>query len=34
MTSPQAGHLDLDTMRRAPKALLHDHLDDGLRPRG
>ncbi|HEX6886930.1 MAG TPA: adenosine deaminase [Candidatus Nanopelagicales bacterium] len=24
--------LDLDTCRRAPKALLHDHLDGGLRP--
>ena len=23
----------LDTIRRAPKALLHDHLDGGLRPR-
>ena len=23
---------DLDTIRRAPKALLHDHLDGGLRP--
>jgi adenosine deaminase len=33
MTSVQAGHLDLDTIRRAPKALLHDHLDGGLRPR-
>src|SRR4051812_6404323 len=28
MTSP----LTLDTIRRAPKALLHDHLDGGLRP--
>ncbi|HEY7464792.1 MAG TPA: adenosine deaminase [Candidatus Limnocylindria bacterium] len=25
--------LDLDTIRRAPKVLLHDHLDGGLRPR-
>src|SRR5918999_944997 len=24
--------LPLDTIRRAPKALLHDHLDGGLRP--
>jgi adenosine deaminase len=24
--------LDLDTIRQAPKALLHDHLDGGLRP--
>ena len=24
--------LDLDAIRRAPKALLHDHLDGGLRP--
>jgi len=24
--------LDLETIRRAPKALLHDHLDGGLRP--
>jgi adenosine deaminase len=24
--------LSLDTIRRAPKALLHDHLDGGLRP--
>lgn len=24
--------LDLDTVRTAPKALLHDHLDGGLRP--
>ncbi len=24
--------LDLDTCRRAPKVLLHDHLDGGLRP--
>jgi adenosine deaminase len=24
--------LQLDTIRRAPKALLHDHLDGGLRP--
>ena len=25
--------LDLDAIRRAPKVLLHDHLDGGLRPR-
>lgn len=25
--------LSLDTVRRAPKVLLHDHLDGGLRPR-
>ena len=24
--------LTLDTLRKAPKALLHDHLDGGLRP--
>ena len=24
--------LDTATIRRAPKALLHDHLDGGLRP--
>jgi adenosine deaminase len=28
----QASHLDLDAIRRAPKVLLHDHLDGGLRP--
>ena len=28
MTTP----LNLDSIRRAPKALLHDHLDGGLRP--
>src|SRR6476659_7183699 len=28
MTTP----LTLDSIRRAPKALLHDHLDGGLRP--
>ena len=27
-----AAMLTLDTIRRAPKALLHDHLDGGLRP--
>ncbi len=27
------GHLDLDAIRSAPKVLLHDHLDGGLRPR-
>ncbi|HSK93471.1 MAG TPA: adenosine deaminase [Candidatus Angelobacter sp.] len=31
MEPPSRG-LDLDTMRRAPKVLLHDHLDGGLRP--
>ena len=25
--------LDIDTIRRAPKVMLHDHLDGGLRPR-
>jgi adenosine deaminase len=25
--------LSLETIRRAPKVLLHDHLDGGLRPR-
>ncbi len=25
--------LTIDTIRRAPKVLLHDHLDGGLRPR-
>ena len=25
--------MDLETIRRAPKVLLHDHLDGGLRPR-
>src|ERR687896_2073272 len=30
----RASHaLDLGTIRRAPKVLLHDHLDGGLRPR-
>ena len=24
--------LDIDTIRRAPKVMLHDHLDGGLRP--
>ena len=28
MTTP----LTLESIRRAPKALLHDHLDGGLRP--
>ena len=28
MTTP----LRLDAIKRAPKALLHDHLDGGLRP--
>ena len=27
------GHLSLELARRAPKVLLHDHLDGGLRPR-
>jgi adenosine deaminase len=30
---PAAPTLNLETIRRAPKALLHDHLDGGLRPR-
>jgi adenosine deaminase len=31
--SPEDRHvLTLDTIRQAPKALLHDHLDGGLRP--
>ena len=25
-------HLTLEQIRRAPKVLLHDHLDGGLRP--
>ncbi|WP_329213518.1 adenosine deaminase [Streptomyces sp. NBC_01485] len=25
-------HIDTDTLRRLPKAVLHDHLDGGLRP--
>ncbi|MGH2385929.1 MAG: adenosine deaminase, partial [Candidatus Limnocylindria bacterium] len=28
-----AAELSLDVARRAPKVLLHDHLDGGLRPR-
>ncbi|WP_369139659.1 adenosine deaminase [Modestobacter versicolor] len=28
-----AAPLDADSLRRAPKVLLHDHLDGGLRPR-
>jgi len=27
-----AEHIDLDSIRRAPKVLLHDHLDGGVRP--
>ncbi|MFH0173673.1 adenosine deaminase [Streptomyces cacaoi] len=27
-----ASHIDTDTLRRLPKAVLHDHLDGGLRP--
>ena len=27
-----SSHLELETIRRAPKVLLHDHLDGGLRP--
>jgi adenosine deaminase len=30
---PSGRSLDLETIRRAPKVLLHDHLDGGLRPR-
>jgi adenosine deaminase len=30
---PTSRALDLETIRRAPKVLLHDHLDGGLRPR-
>jgi adenosine deaminase len=30
---PSRPALDLSTIRRAPKVLLHDHLDGGLRPR-
>ncbi len=29
----QTAPMDLETIRRAPKVLLHDHLDGGLRPR-
>jgi adenosine deaminase len=29
---PMGAGLDLDTIRRAPKVLLHDHLDGGVRP--
>ncbi|MER6560429.1 adenosine deaminase [Streptomyces sp. NPDC001027] len=29
MTAPR---IDIDTLRRLPKAVLHDHLDGGLRP--
>ncbi|MGH3624760.1 MAG: adenosine deaminase, partial [Sciscionella sp.] len=32
-TSPTTEPPDIDTIRRAPKVLLHDHLDGGLRPR-
>lgn len=32
MTSASRPPLDLATIRRAPKALLHEHLDGGLRP--
>ena len=31
-TRPMARPITLDTVRAAPKALLHDHLDGGLRP--
>ncbi|MFR9799240.1 adenosine deaminase [Streptomyces sp. MS06] len=31
MTAP-AHRIDADTLRRLPKAVLHDHLDGGLRP--
>jgi adenosine deaminase len=33
MPSPADSRPDLDTIRAAPKVLLHDHLDGGLRPR-
>ena len=29
---PTAGALTLEQIRAAPKVLLHDHLDGGLRP--
>ena len=29
MTAPR---IDTETLRRLPKAVLHDHLDGGLRP--
>jgi adenosine deaminase len=32
MVSASAGRLGIETIRRAPKVLLHDHLDGGLRP--
>ncbi len=32
MSTPPAGGLPTETVLRAPKALLHDHLDGGLRP--
>jgi adenosine deaminase len=32
-SAAQRSALDLATIRRAPKVLLHDHLDGGLRPR-
>ena len=31
-TPHRSTNIDADTIRRAPKALLHDHLDGGLRP--
>ena len=31
-TAPEPTASDRDTIRRAPKVLLHDHLDGGLRP--
>jgi adenosine deaminase len=30
---PASGSLEFEAIRRAPKVLLHDHLDGGLRPR-
>ena len=30
--TPRRGGLDLESIRAAPKVLLHDHLDGGLRP--
>ena len=32
MAHTDVAPLDRETIRKAPKALLHDHLDGGLRP--